>query len=206
MSLWLRDIPVPPEDRIRLRNRQLEATKKTGLANHRRRLEKQDRIREEAAKELGEVTKRDLFIAGVAIYAAEGSKQKPWHTGSRTVLINSDPRMITLFLGWLRLIGVPDDARTFRVAIHETADADAAIAYWARVAGVSGGTFLPTTLKHGNPKTRRRNIGPRYRGCLVVGVKRSTNLTRRIDGWFDALVRQSGKPVNEQLLGLPTTA
>jgi hypothetical protein len=199
MSLWLRDIPVPPEDRVRLRNRQLEATKKTGRANHRRRLEKQDRIRHEAAIELGPVSQRDLFVAGVALYAAEGSKQKPWHTGSPTVLINSDAGIIRLFLRWLRLIGVEDHCLTFRVAIHETADAEAAVAYWAQVARVSPGRFMRTTFKHGNPKTRRRNIGATYRGCLVVGVRRSTDLTRRIDGWFNALVQRSASPIDEPL-------
>jgi hypothetical protein len=205
MSLWLRDIPVPPEDRVRLRNRQLEATKRTGRANHRRRLEKQKRIRQEAAEELGEVTKRDLFVAGVAIYAAEGSKQKPWQTGTNTILINSDPRMILLFLRWLELIGVKSSSLTFRVAIHETADHIEAVNYWARMVGVPPDHFLRATLKRGNPKTRRRNIGPRYRGCLIVGVRRSTDLTRRIDGWFEALVSRSSKAVNERLLGLPTT-
>jgi hypothetical protein len=204
MSLWLRDVPIPPEHQHRIRKRSAEARKKTGAALHRRRLEKQARIRREAATEMGVVTQRDLFIAGVAIYAAEGSKQKPWQTGSNTVLINSDPRMILLFLRWLALLGIDRPSLTFRVAIHESADHSAAVSYWARLVGVPEDRFLRTTLKRGNPKTRRRNTGPRYRGCLVVGVKRSTDLTRRIDGWFEALVRGSARPTGEQLLGFPT--
>ena len=202
MSLWLRNIPLPPEHRARMRQRHLAAAKRTGESLRRRRLEKEERIRREAAAELGRVTARDVFIAGVAIYAAEGSKQKPWQTGSNTVLINSDPRMILLFLRWLEVIGVVRSGLTFRVAIHETADHVAAVDFWSRVVGVPSEQFLRTTLKRGNPKTRRRNVGASYRGCLVVGVRRSTDLTRRIDGWFDALVRRSAKPFDESMFGV----
>jgi hypothetical protein len=205
MSLWLRDVPLSDLQRAGLRRRKLDSIRRTAETLHQRRLEKEERIRREAAVEVGTVTGRDLFIAGVAVYAAEGSKQKPWQTGAKTVLINSDPRMILLFLRWLRLIGVERSDLTFRVAIHESADAGAAVAYWARVVGIPTERFLRTTLKRGNPRTRRRNVGTRYRGCLVVGVRRSTDLTRRIDGWFQALVDRSATPTKEPLFEFPAT-
>jgi hypothetical protein len=47
---------------------------------------------------------------------------------------------------------------------------------------------MRTTLKKGNPKTRRRNVGATYRGCLVVTVRRSGDLNKQLEGWFDAIV------------------
>lgn len=207
MSLWLRDIPVPPEDRVRLRNRQLEATRRTGQANHRRRLEKQARIRQEAALEVGDVTKRELFIAGIVAYAAEGTKQKPWSSKCATQFMNSDPRMIKLFLRWLVCLGVGLEDVTFRLAIHESADIDGALRYWAHLVGVPAETFRRTSLKRGNPRTPRRNTGSSYKGCLCVNVRRSTDLTRRIDGWFDGVlagtevVQPGSLPVPQPPLG-----
>jgi methionine salvage enolase-phosphatase E1 len=50
---------------------------------------------------------------------------------------------------------------------------------------------MRTTLKKGNPKTRRRNIGPAYRGCLVVTVRRSGDLNKQLEGWFDAIASKA---------------
>lgn len=199
LSLWLRDIPLSEEQRRQLRARQSANGYARGKANRERRLRRQAEIQRRSAAEVGAITQRDLFIAGVVAYAAEGSKQKPWQTGARTTFINSDPRMILLYLRWLAVIGVEPSAITFRVAIHETADEAGAVAYWSRLVGVPGGEFFRTTLKRGNPRTRRRNVGSAYRGCLVVSVRRSTDLTRRIEGWFDALARRSMSPSEETL-------
>ena len=42
-------------------------------------------------------SERDLFVAGIALYAGEGRK-----TDGGVGFANSDPRMIALFLPWLR--------------------------------------------------------------------------------------------------------
>ena len=186
MSLWLRDIPVSPEHRVRLQQRKREAIERRAAAVRGNRLA-EARIRRQAVEEVGAVSDRDLFIAGVVLYAAEGTKQKPWNTAAATEFINSDPRVITLFLRWLDLLGIPREDLRFRVLIHETADVDAAMRSWADLAGVEETAFLRPTLKRGNPRTRRRNVGQSYRGCLVVTVRRSVDLTRRIEGWFDAV-------------------
>jgi hypothetical protein len=188
ISLWLRDVPVPQEHQLRLRRRKQEAVERTAAALHQRRLIKEARIRREAAAEVGEVSPRDLFIAGVLAYAAEGTKNKPWAGPRGVQFTNSDPDMITLFLRWLDGIGVDRSRVVFRVAIHEYADVDGAIRFWARHVDTTAAGFLPPTLKRHNPKTPRRNVGAAYRGCLVVTVRKSIDLNRRIDGWFRALV------------------
>ncbi|MEV7504569.1 hypothetical protein [Streptomyces sp. NPDC093018] len=103
----------------------------------------------EAAASIGELTDRELFIAGVALYWAEGSKPK------------------------------------LRVCIHETADVRAAEKYWADVVGVYVSKFSRATLKKHNPRTVRKNTGANYRGCLVLYVRQSATLYRRMEGaWY----------------------
>lgn len=62
-----------------------------------------------AAAQIGEFSDRDLLIAGVTLYRAEGTKSKP-HARRETVeLINSDPDVMRLFLRRLALVGVTSD-------------------------------------------------------------------------------------------------
>jgi hypothetical protein len=192
LSKWLRDIPLTDLQRAGLRRRRLDAVRKTARANHERRLAREAEIRRTTAAEIGSVTERDLFIAGVVAYAAEGTKKKSWQRSRSVMFTNSDPRMIVLFLRWLSLVGIDRSSLSFRLSIHRDADVEGALRFWSDLVGVPPEGFKRTTLKKGNPRTQRRNIGPDYRGCLVVGANRSCDLNKQLDGWFDALVRRAG--------------
>ena len=95
--------------------------------------------------------------------------------------INSDVTMIRLFLAWLELLGYGLEQLIFRISIHESADVDGARRFWSDVVG---GSVQAVTLKRHNPTTVRKNTGDDYHGCLVVHVRRSTDLYRRIAGWW----------------------
>ncbi len=44
-------------------------------------------------------------------------------------------------------------------------------------------SFTGPALKRHNPRTVRKNVGADYHGCLIVGVRQSADLYRRIEGW-----------------------
>ncbi|MFI6935675.1 hypothetical protein [Streptomyces sp. NPDC050287] len=180
VSLWVRDLPRPEprytpgeqqalmrEGLVRLRETQNEERKKTRLA---------------ANQEVGSLTDRELFVAGVALYWAEGSKSKPYDRRERAVFVNSDPGVIQTYLAWLDLLGVDRNRLRFRVLIHESADIDAAHRHWADLASIDVSTFARPTIKKHNPKTVRKNTGDDYHGCLVITVARSADLYIRIEG------------------------
>jgi hypothetical protein len=200
LSLRLRDIPLTDLQKAGLRRRKQDAVERTARRLYENRLAREQVIKAEASREIGAVGKRDLFLAGIVAHAAEGSKNKPWGRARAVQFINSDPTMIKLFLCWLDAIGV-ERTLTFRLSIHERADVVAALAFWAGLVGESQDRFQRTTLKRHNPKTPRRNVGSAYRGCLIVHVRRSTDLNRRIEGWFQALVNH----VEERSPVMPTT-
>jgi hypothetical protein len=102
--------------------------------------------------------------------------------------INSDPGLIRLFVRWLQLVGVEPERITYRVAMHPTADEREARVFWASVVGVSPEYFHRTTLKKPNPNSARRHYADDYRGCLVIAVRRSTDLYRQIAGWWAGIV------------------
>jgi hypothetical protein len=74
----------------------------------------------------------------------------------------------------------------FRVHIHETADVAAAEEFWRGVTGAGAAQFHRTGLKRHNPRTVRKNVGADYHGCLIIGVRQSADLYRRIEGWVRA--------------------
>ncbi|WP_205801140.1 helix-turn-helix domain-containing protein [Micromonospora thermarum] len=126
---------------------------------------------------------RELVMVGAAMYWAEGTKAKPWRPHDcRVRFVNSDPMLIALFLRFLEEMGVRREALRYRVSIHESADAAAAVIWWAEVVGVSPGCFQPTSLKRHRPASVRRNTGEGYRGCLSVEVPQSRHLYWKIEG------------------------
>jgi hypothetical protein len=56
-----------------------------------------DRLLAEGIERIGQLSDRDLLIAGTALYAGEGAK-----TDGVVKFANSDPRMVLLFCAWLR--------------------------------------------------------------------------------------------------------
>ncbi|MEU9247094.1 hypothetical protein [Streptomyces sp. NPDC048385] len=193
VSLWVRDLPrqepkcTPEEQRARMN---------AGLARfHASRDLERTATKQEAAASIGDLSDRELFIAGVALYWAEGSKDKPHRRTEVLQFINSDPNVIKLFLGWLDLLEVTRDRLSLRVSIHETADVRAAEEFWAGVAGVEVSAFSKATLKRHNPRTVRKNTGDSYHGCLTIYVRQSADLYRRMEGaWYGIVGGATRRP------------
>ncbi|MGH2663787.1 MAG: helix-turn-helix domain-containing protein [Actinomycetota bacterium] len=188
LSLWLKDVPLTAEHRQALSDRWRDVNQRRADSIHAASRARHQGLIDEAAAQIGPLSERDLFLAGVVAYWAEGSKTKPWGSRRSVDFTNSDPHLVTLFLLWLRLMAIPHEDLTFRLHIHETADVNAALRFWSKVVDVPPNQFLRTTLKHHNPRTNRKNVGREYRGCLVVRVRRSLDLNARIEGWFRGLV------------------
>ncbi|WMX46646.1 hypothetical protein RGF97_19930 [Streptomyces roseicoloratus] len=186
ISLWVRDLPKPerrdPAEQARIANRQRWEHE---LAV---RDAKRQETKRTAALEIGSLSERELLLVGTALYWAEGAKDKPYARRENVQFVNSDPGVIRLYLAWLRLLEVEPGRLAFRVMIHTSADAEGAKRYWADLIGVDPSSFQKTTIKKHNPKTVRKNVGPDYRGCLVVRVLQGAELYRRIEGWWCGIV------------------
>ncbi|MEU6448143.1 hypothetical protein [Streptomyces sp. NPDC046979] len=187
ISLWVRDLPKP-ERRARTREEASAIARRGWEAKLRVREEERQQTRRQAAEEMGELTDRELFVAGVALYWAEGSKSKPYSRRERVSFVNSDPNVISLFMDWLALLHVDPTTLRFAVQIHETADVAKAEAFWADHIGIETVDLMKTTLKRHNPCTNRKNTGETYRGCLRVDVRGGADLYRRIEGWWYGIV------------------
>ncbi|MFF0222653.1 hypothetical protein [Streptomyces sp. NPDC004629] len=183
ISLWARDLPTP--ERRRGREEAAAIARRGWEARLRIRDEERQHTKSAARESIGDLSARELFLVGVGLYWAEGSKDKPYARRENVTFVNSDPGMIRVFLAWLDLLGVERERHRYAVMIHESADVAAAEQHWAELIGADGALFNKTTLKKHNPKTVRKNTGDGYHGCLVIKVLKSADLYRRIEGaWY----------------------
>jgi hypothetical protein len=160
-----------------------------------RREEERQHTKAVAQQAVGDLTDREVFLAGVALYWAEGAKDKSYSRRERLHFINSDPNVISFFLRWLDALGVERERLRFRVSIHESANVQGAEEFWAGLAGVAPATFQKATLKKHNPKTSRKNTSEAYRGCLIVYVLKSADLYRRMEGaWYGIVGGATRRP------------
>ncbi len=152
-------------------------------------------IAETAAAQIGRLSDREVTIAGAIAYWCEGSKNKPYRKKeNRVSFVNSDPRLILLFLRFLTVVGVPQVRVRCCVAIHESADAADAQRFWQEVTGLPMDQFRRPTIKRHNPKTNRLNTGSDYHGCLVIHVLHGLELYRQIEGWANASMESAVLP------------
>ena len=179
VSLWVRDLPVPePFQYTNNENRKEGHRRYYAALSAAHSAETQA-----AAAEIGELTDREVLIAGAIAYWCEGSKNKPYRKSNRVVFVNGDPGLIRFYLRFLGIAGVNRDDLIFTVQIHENADVAAAQQFWLDITGAELSQFRAPTLKHHTPKTNRKNVGESYHGCLRIEVRRSAVLYRKIEGW-----------------------
>ena len=186
---WVKHIPLDVDSERARRKQEHAAQMAAGRWSDKR--AERDRLRAEmhqaAAADVGDLSERDLLLLGAAIYWCEGAKSKPWRRLERLTFINSDPGLLALFLRFLAVCGRTKESVRYRVHIHETADAEAAVEWWARELALPRELFQRPTIKRHVAATKRLNTGSDYRGCLAVSVPRSRELYWRVEGMMGAL-------------------
>lgn len=101
LSLWLRSVRLAKPQRQRITARKLAAQQRGALRKREIRIAAAAQIQQRARREVRRILNRERWLIGIALYWAEGSKEKTYRTGSRVQLSNTDPAMIRLFIGWL---------------------------------------------------------------------------------------------------------
>lgn len=145
-----------------------------------------DRLVAEGRERIGRLSEREFLVAGVALYAGEGSKDD----GS-VAFTNSDPRMVAFSCSWLRHFFQVDESRLrVRLYLHQGLDLAAAIAFWSELTGIPGSQFAKPYRAVADPSIR---TAKHVHGC--VGVRYSCSATHRsIMGLVGALLSGAAIP------------
>jgi hypothetical protein len=187
LNQLLRDEPLPPERAgpgyAESRARAAEGVRRYWATERPAREAARAAISAAAAAQVGELTDREIIVAGAIAYWCEGAKSKPYRIDEQVRFVNSDPALIKFFLTFLDKAGVSRERLRYCVFIHESADVEAAVSYWAGVTAGLPHQFTRSVIKHHTPRTLRRDDNANYHGCLRVSVTRSRDLYREISGW-----------------------
>ena len=192
LSLWLREVGLSKKQSQKLTYNKLAASRKGGEARRKQRILLTQKIYNESINEISKISDRELWLLGIMLYWAEGSKEKDDKPGSGVQFSNSDPEMVSLFLKWLvEVCKIPKKNIYFDIYIHENSknNIDEVLKFWISSTGFSKDHFPHVYFKTNKIKTNRKNIGDKYFGLIKLRVRSSSVLNRRIAGWIKGVIQ-----------------
>ncbi len=188
VSLWCRDILMTREQLDILEKNSKDPYYGKRLQNSLKqqsiRIEKTGRLKAEGIEEVGKLTNRELLLVGIALYWAEGYKKD-----SQVGLGSSDPRMMQLYVKWLReCFNYSVEDLLFRVTVNESHEyrIKEIVQYWADLFGINISNFQKSFYQ--KAKWQKSYEHPEeYFGELRIRVRKSSDFLRKIHGYIEGL-------------------
>lgn len=188
---WCKDISLSEVQRLILSNNSIVALqkgRKKAAAVRKKKREYQARMnRQLGIQEVGKLTNREQFIAGVALYWAEGFKKD-----NRLGFANSDPRMAIFILHWLiNICMVSKEAIRLRVGINIShKDRVSEIEkYWSELAQIPLAQFQKPFFQKFTWK-KQFLVRDNYYGVLRIRANNQGELFQKIHGWLSGMAQQ----------------
>jgi len=182
IALWVRDIPLKPEHRERLYTKQVQGMARGANSQKERRAREVNVIIEKAMQEIKLPISEDAFrLFGAALYWAEGSKT------SEFKITNSDPRLISFMVHWLKMVFQIDPAILKpHLNIYSQQDELALKKFWSDLTGIPLTNFGKSYVKPLNKGYKKNNL---YYGTIQIYVPKSVDLKHRVFGWTKAVLQ-----------------
>lgn len=186
---WIYDINLS-EKQLEIINKRVQKALQKGrikAQNTQReiRIKKETDLKIKGKKDIGKLSSRDIFIAGIALYWAEGFKNKHER---RLGFCNSDPNMINFYIKWLeKSLNVKKENLVARLTLNSSYKykIKKIEEQWSRLTGISLGQF--TKPFYQNTLWKKQFNTDNYKGVLRVHVKDSLDNLLRMRGWLEGL-------------------
>lgn len=192
VSMWCRDIALTQKQKEILKKNSLTGrdigSLKGAQTNHRRRLNNVEKLKKEAIREIGCVSKRDLLMLGIGLFWGEGSKED-----NRFIFINSDPKMIMVMYEILKnVLKIPKESFKVGIQINESHKQriDVVLKFWSSLLDLPPSQFNKTYYVK-TPHKKIYENHDRYFGVLRLRVNSGSELQRRMLGYVEAVSRGS---------------
>lgn len=186
LSHWLRDVPSTPNAAVIKRIKAGPA--RAGALNHQKRIDSIKKAKSLALQDIGNLTKRDLFMIGLGLYIGEGSKQ---YEDIR--ITNSDPNVIKMAIKWFRIVcEVPEENFTIVAHLYPDISEKLALTFWSELTQLPLTQFGKSQIDRRTNKTYKKARILPY-GTVDIRVRACGNprlgvlLHRRIIGWIEAI-------------------
>ncbi|MFP3882044.1 MAG: hypothetical protein ACLFWH_06970 [Actinomycetota bacterium] len=177
LATWCRDVKLTPEQVQAIEERRAPEPGIPRNTNRKRKAEIAE-LRSIARAEVSRLSADPVWMAGLILYWAEGSK------GCNSVsLANTDPRALRLFVRWVRTYIDPNARFSMHMHLHEGNDEKLAREYWRRETGLLSANFHKTFIK---PKGTDHRKNTHENGVCAVRLRRPADAWNIIMEWIDA--------------------
>lgn len=186
LSSYLSRVPYTPNKHTR--NSIGKARAKSGQTKARIKNESLAFAKYQAAKDIGQLSERDILMVGIGLYIGEGSK-----TQDIIRVVNSDVRVINLFIKWLCIFGYNKKNLAIRIHLYPDSDITKVESYWSLKTGLNKCQFQKAYIDSRINKDRRRR-GKYQNGTAHVTVRSAGDkrfgvaLSRRIGAWMEEVL------------------
>lgn len=183
VSTWVRDIELSEKQIKNLQKRSTDALfgrKREYLDRLKKEHEeKVNKLLDLGIQKIGKLSKRELFLIGVALYWGEGFKKD-----SLVGFATSDPEMAKVFIAWMkRCFGTNEKNLILRVTANESyrQNIDAIENFWSHELKINKTFFSKPFYQKTKWKKEYENKDD-YHGVLRIRVRKSIDILRTIKG------------------------
>ncbi len=146
LSLWLRDFPLPPEKIVELRDKSPKRIESYRNTMQKKRDERFQKAYKKSQSQIKRLSKRELFLFGLALYWGEGGKTKK----SELVISNTDPGILKYFLLWLQGLDADISRVRVRLQLYSDMTEEKEIEYWSKELSLPRNVFRKSYIKNSN--------------------------------------------------------
>ena len=197
LSRWLHSVGLSKKQKQRLTRKKWASIRRGWDKWRETRINKTIAIINHSVKKTKtiKITKEKLWLMGTMLYWAEGAKSKEYRPSQGISFSNSDPKMISFFLLWIKqILKIPKNRIKLDIYLHETKKNEIKDVrkFWSKTTRFSLKKFDKIYYKKHKISSLRKNKGKDYYGLLRIQVRRSTNLNRQITGWIKGICQKWG--------------
>ena len=135
-------------------------------------------------KKLANLSKQSLYIAGLMLYLAEGSKQNLYSI----CLANTDPQIIKFFIWWLEtFMDVRRAQMRSQLHLYESMDIAKEKNFWCQKLGLKTTQFYKDQIRKLRPSSFSYSESHRHGTCQIYfhGGMKKMELMLSIKAFFD---------------------
>lgn len=180
---------------IKLSKKQIQKlldNKKSGLikasilgsqSNKNKRIYQENQLLKKGIEQIGKMSNRDKFIAGIALYQGEGSK-----TNNAVEFTNSNPETIKFMINWLIDFCMIDKSELkFSLWLHDNLNESTAIKFWCQFLEIKTSQFGKTYFAKNKVNSRKIRKNIHENGIIKIRFYNSAKL-RLILGWIKGVL------------------
>ncbi|MBL7068817.1 MAG: helix-turn-helix domain-containing protein [Candidatus Omnitrophica bacterium] len=189
LSGWFKDLRFSNSIKIKLISETKEKWARNITNYNKKRaqaiLEKAKKIQDIESKKIKNITDKELWLLGTALYWAEGTKRERW----KVRFTNSDPDMIRFMMCYFRNIcNIEEEKFRLTLQIHPNISEEEAKRYWRNVTKLPSSQFYKTLVAISKASKKKREPRRLPYGTLNISIS-DVNAVNRIKGWLKGLTQ-----------------